>query len=201
MASEGKIAILLNGPPRAGKDTAINALMAAFSAGNAEILKVTQPIKDLTHKSFGLDCRHDAYELDKDVNLPEFNGKTPRESYIATSAELKREHGEGAIMDLFVEAVVASECDVILNPDIGDDMEADRVAATLGTDRILIIRIHRPGHDFSMDCRTWVTSQNLNIIDVHNEPGQRRVYESEVVARAMAFINGVRSRDLNQFVA
>lgn len=201
MASEGKIAILLNGPPRAGKDTAITALLAAFAPGHAEIIKVTQPIKDLTHKRLGLDCRHDAYELEKDLVLPEFEGKTPRESYIATSAKLKAEHGAGAVMDLFVESVVDSECDIILNPDIGDDMEAERVAATLGADRVLVIRIHRPGHDFSLDCRTWVASPSLNVIDVHNEPGQRRVYESEVVAQAMAFINGVKSKDLTQFVA
>jgi hypothetical protein len=201
MASEGKIAILLNGPPRAGKDTAITALMAAFAVGSAEILKVTQPIKDLTHKRLGLECSHDAYEIEKDLKLREFQGKTPRESYIATSAGLKREGGPGAVMDLFVDAVLASPCEVILNPDIGDDMEAERVAAMIGAERVLVIRIHRPGHDFSMDCRTWVNSPNLTIIDVHNEPGQRRVYESEVVAQSMAFITRVRSRDLQSFVA
>jgi len=201
MACEGKIAILLNGPPRAGKDTAITALFAAFSPGTAEVIKVTQPIKDMTHNRLGLKCAHDAYEIEKDLVLPEFGGKTPREAYIETSTALKRERGPNAVMDLFVDSVVASECDVILNPDIGDDMEAERVASTIGADRLLVIRIHRPGHDFSHDCRTWVTSPTLNIVDVQNEPGQRRVYESEVVARAMSFINGIRSRELNQFVA
>lgn len=201
MNSEGKIAILLNGPPRAGKDTAINALIASLGRGAAEIIKFTQPVKDLTHRRLGLECAHDAFEIDKDVPLESFGWKTPRESYIETSGRLKAERGDDAVIKLFIDAIAASRSDYILNPDVGDDAEAEGVAASLGADRVLVIRVHKPGHDFRNDCRTWVMSPMLKIVDVHNQPGEIRVYESEIVARVRSFIGDVRSRMPTKFVA
>lgn len=194
MGVGGKIAILLNGPPRAGKDTAVAALESAFGP-HAETLKFTRPIKDLTHSRFGLDCSHDAFEDLKDVPLPEFGGMTPREAYIDTSAKLKAERGDDAVCRLFVEAIDACNASLILNPDAGNDMEAEAVAEALGADRVLVIRIHRDGHYFSQCCRTWISSPSLHIVDVTNREGERRVFESEVVALSRAFVETVRARD------
>jgi len=191
MGVVGKIAILLNGPPRAGKDTAVAVLEDAFGT-EAETFKFTQPVKDRTHARFGLDCAHDAYELLKDTPLPEFGGMTPREAYIDTSRKLKAEQGEDAVRKLFVETVLGSQAQIILNPDAGDDSEAESVAEALGAENVLVIRISREGHDFSKDCRTWVTSPSLRIVDVTNEDGQRKVYESQVVALARSFVESVR---------
>jgi len=187
-----KIAVLLNGPPRAGKDTAIEALREAFGQ-ISEVIKFTRPVKDLTHERFGLNCDHDAYEELKDTPLPEFLGMTPRQAYIDTSAKLKAKHGEDVVRRLFVEAVLASNAEIVLNPDAGDDDEAEIVAQRLGFDRVLVIRIHRKDHDFSQDCRTWVTSPKLRIIDIHNNDGERRIFESQVVATAKAFLDEVRA--------
>lgn len=189
----GKIAILLNGPPRAGKDTAVEALSKAFGP-SAEVFKFTRPVKDLTHRLAGLDCPHDAYEDLKDTPLPEFGGRTPRQAYIDTSRDLKAREGEDAVARLFVDAISASEASVILNPDCGDDMEALRVAEAFSHDAVLVIRIHREGHDFSNDCRTWVTSPLLRIVDVTNRSGFRREFESEVVAHALGFLEAARRR-------
>lgn len=183
----GKIAILLNGPPRAGKDTAVEALSQALGSA-AEVFKFTRPIKDLAHRNAGIDCAHDAYEELKDTPLPEFGGRTPRQAYIDTSRDLKAKEGEEAVAKLFVQAISASEASIILNPDCGDDMEALCVAEAFSQESVLVIRIHREGHDFSNDCRTWVTSPNLTVIDVTNCSGMRREFESEVVARALAFV-------------
>ena len=188
----GKIAILLNGPPRAGKDTAVEALVQALG-GSVEVFKFTRPVKDLTHRNAGIECSHDHYEELKDVPLPEFRGRTPRQAYIDTSRELKARNGEDAVARLFVEAILASNAAVVLNPDCGDDMEALCVADALSIHNVFVMRIHREGHDFSMDCRTWVMSPDLNIIDVTNRDGMRREFESEVVARAKSFIEGIEA--------
>lgn len=188
----GKIAILLNGPPRAGKDTAVEALSLALPG--SEVFKFTRPVKDLTHRLAGLRCSHDAYEDLKDTPLPEFGGRTPRQAYIEASRDLKAREGGDAVARLFVEAISASEASVILNPDCGDDMEALRVADAFSAESVLVIRIHREGHDFSNDCRTWVTSPLLRIVDVHNRSGRRREFESEVVAHARAFVEAARRR-------
>lgn len=191
MGVGSKIAILLNGPPRAGKDTAVAVLEEAFGP-EAETFKFTQPVKDRTHARFGLDCAHDTYEILKDTPLPEFGGMTPREAYIDTSRKLKDEQGEDAVRKLFVNTILSSEAQIILNPDAGDDSEAEAVAEALGVENVLVIRISRDGHDFSKDCRTWVTSPALRIADVTNEEGQRKVYESQVVALARSFVESVR---------
>jgi len=193
MAVGSKIAILLNGPPRAGKDTAVAVLEDAFGA-ESETFKFTQPVKDRTHARFGLDCAHDAYEALKDTPLPEFGGMTPREAYIDTSRRLKEEQGEDAVRKLFVAEILASNAQIILNPDAGDDLEAESVADAFGAENVLVIRISRDGHDFSKDCRTWVTSRSLRIVDVTNEEGRRREYESQVVALARSFVDTVRGR-------
>lgn len=191
--ANGKIAILLNGPPRAGKDTAVEALADALG-GSVEIFKFTRPIKDLTHRNAGIDCTHDAYETLKDTPLEEFGGRTPRQAYIDTSRELKRLNGEDAVARLFVEAINASEASIILNPDCGDDMEALCVAEAFSHENVFVIRIHRDGHDFSQDCRTWVLSPALNIVDVTNRSGLRKEFVSEVVARAKSFVERPASR-------
>jgi len=196
----GKVAILLNGPPRAGKDTAVEALVSAFG-GNCEVFKFTRPVKDLTHRNAGIDCPHDFYEALKDTPLAEFGGKTPRQAYIDTSADLKRRHGEDAVAKLFVQAARQSGARIILNPDLGDDMEAHCVADAFSPERVLVIRIHREGHDFSMDCRTWVTSPELRIVDVTNRSGYRREFEAEVVAWAKKFVSEVETPALNSYAA
>jgi len=185
-----KVAILLNGPPRAGKDTAVEALAPALGQ-IAEVFKFTRPVKDLTHREAGIDCAHDAYEELKDVPLPEFGGRTPRQAYIDTSRALKDREGEDAVARLFVKAIQESGASVILNPDCGDDMEALCVAEAFSPENVFVIRIHREGHDFSKDCRTWVTSDRLNVVDVVNRSGMRREFESEVVARVKTFLENL----------
>jgi hypothetical protein len=186
----GKIAILFNGPPRAGKDTAVNALVEGI-VDNYEIIKFTGPVKDLTHLNYGLSCAQDAYETNKDTPLADFNGKTPRQAYIETSSNLKKMNGSDAVAKLFVEAIHASDAEIILNPDVGDDMEALAVANSLGLENVLVLRIHTDGHDFSKDCRTWVQSHELTIIDIVNENGKRREFETEVAARVRSFLERV----------
>ncbi|MTH95921.1 hypothetical protein [Roseibium sp. RKSG952] len=187
MGLQGKFAVLLNGPPRSGKDTASEALMDALGS-DCDLLKFTRPVKDLTHARRGLDVLHDHFESLKDTPLDEFGGKTPREAYIETGARERAENGDDAVANMFVKSVVESKCAVILNDDVGGDMEAEAVANALGFDRVLVIRVHRKGCDFSNDCRDWVRSDRLCIHDVRNEEGRRREFQSEVAALVRAFL-------------
>jgi hypothetical protein len=70
-------------------------------------------------------------------------------------------------------------------------MEALAVANSLGLENVLVLRIHKDGHDFSKDCRTWVQSHELTIIDIVNENGKRREFETEVAARVRSFLERV----------
>lgn len=183
-----KVAILFNGPPRAGKDTAVSAVLNT-NIGNIEVFKFTAPVKDLTHKNAGLNCDHDEFEVLKDTPQEVFNGRTPRQAYIDTSEELKEKYGHDAVAKLFVESIMASDADIILNPDCGNDMEALCVADALGHENVFILRVHKDGHDFSQDCREWVVTPLLNIIDIENREGSRREFESEVAARVRQYLS------------
>lgn len=187
MGLQGKFAVLLNGPPRSGKDTASEALRDVLGNG-CELLKFTRPVKDLTHARHGLDVAHDHFESLKDTPLDAFQGKTPREAYIETGEHERLQNGDDAVAKLFVKSVVASASDVVLNDDVGGDMEAEAVAEALGFDRVLVIRVHRKGRDFSNDCRDWVRSGKLRIHDVQNEEGRRREFQSEVSALVRSFL-------------
>lgn len=78
--------IMLNAPPRAGKDTATTAISAALAERGVAVrhLKVTNIVKQRTHEHWG--CGHlapDALEAVKDERRQEFHGiLTPREAYI-----------------------------------------------------------------------------------------------------------------------
>lgn len=191
-----KIAILLNGPPRAGKDTAVNAILKS-GLPDMGVYKFTQPVKDLAHRYYGIDCAHDHFEVLKDTPLEQFGGLTPRQAYIETSAREKAAKGDDAIAKMLVDAILDSHAQIILNPDCGDDMEALCVADALGIENVLVIRLHKEGKDFSQDCRTWVTSNDLQVVDIENKDGMRREYESEVVARATRFVASRMEANLN----
>lgn len=162
-----KIVILFNGPPRAGKDTAAAAAIAALGDEMA-IVKFTEWVKDVTHQDLGLNCRHDAFEALKDVPLPEFGGRTPRQAYIDTSARLRREHGDDVVARVGVDTMDEIDAKIILNPDLGTMQEGQFVVDRFPAEHVLLIRIHREGHDFSNDCREWVTLDGIRTIDVDN---------------------------------
>lgn len=187
MGVEGKFAVLLNGPPRSGKDTASDPLRDLFG-DLCESLKFTRPVKDLTHSNAGLDVPHDHFEELKDTPLDEFGGRTPRQAYIETGTSLREKNGDDAVARMFVDMAVKSASPVILNDDVGGDMEAETVANTFGDDRVLVIRVHREGRDFSNDCRDWVRSDRLRIVDVENAEGMRREFQSAVIAVVQRFI-------------
>lgn len=195
--SSAKIAILLNGPPRVGKDTASEVLAAAIDAEVA-VIKFTKPVKDMTHARFGLVCEHDAYEVLKDTPLREFGGLTPRQAYIETSDRLKAERGPDAVAQLFVEAMMASTARVIINPDLGFDFEAQAVVDQLGADKVVIIRISCEGHDFSSDCRGWVHLPGVESYDVQNAHGRPGPFLARIIEIGTSFEKESREERLRK---
>jgi hypothetical protein len=180
-----KSAILFNGPPRAGKDTASEALIAALPH-TSRIMKFTEPVKNLTHRQFGLAVRHDHFEPVKDTPLAEFGGLTPREAYIQTSTKLKAEYGFDVVARLFVETMDQAEEEIIINPDLGYDYEGLAVVERLGAERVLLVHVEREGHTFDNDCRNWVHLSGVKTIKLRND--DRATYLDEVVAEVSGFL-------------
>lgn len=154
-----KYLIMLNGPPRSGKDTVSEYLTKIIS--DSEIIKFTKPVKDITHRNLSLNVNHDYYENLKDTKLPEFNGLTPRQAYIQTSERFREEQGQNAVSKLFVEAVGLSKSKLVINPDIGYDFELEAVLEDIPLENCLLIKVEREGHDFENDCREWIPDEKI----------------------------------------
>lgn len=189
MTSQKKIAILLNGPKRTGKDTAANALVEIFG-DRCGVFKFTRPVKDETHARYGIDVPFDHYEELKDTPLPEFGGLTPREAYIKVGDEMRAAHGPDIVTELFCENLVKSDTLVVINPDCGGDHEAEGIARVIGADRVVVLRIHKEGHDYRDDCRGWVETDKLVKIDVVNVADEQEAYEEKIRQIGRAFFEG-----------
>lgn len=183
------IAIVLNGPPRAGKDTAIAILEKVFP--ESDVYQFFRPIKELLHRELSLNVAHDHYEVLKDTPLPEFGGMTPRQAYIDKGDRMQAEFGHSILLDTYFEAISSSNAPILVTT-CGMDSEALEIASIFGPDNVIVIRIHKDGHDFSQDSRSWVVSPTLNVRDVMNVHGQQREYQSQVAAVAKMFVEGRR---------
>lgn len=190
--SAAKIAILLNGPKYCGKDTAATALLEAFGA-EASIFRFTVPVKEETHRRYGLDVAYDHYEDQsvKDAPLPEFGGLSPRQAYIKVGDELRAEHGPDIVTRMLCDNISRSPVPVVVNPDCGGDGEAEGIVNLLGYDRVIVFRIHKEGHDYAGDSRSWVSSDKVRKIDIVNVAGQVADYLSTVRHIAEMFHNSV----------
>jgi len=189
MAATSRLVIVLNGPPRAGKDTAIEILQEVFREG--DVYQFFRPIKEMLHAELGLDVRHDHYETQKDEPLEEFGGMTPRRAYIDKGERLQAEFGHSVLLDTYFEAISSSTAPILITT-CGNDGEACEIASIFGNDNVLVLRIHKDGCDFSQDSRSWVTSSHLNLRDILNVHGLQREYQKAVAAAASQWIDARR---------
>ena len=169
--------ILLNGPPRAGKDYAGAALLEHLPAGTP-ILKFAQELKERTHAlyrlvdAFGNLCPHDHFEDRKDTPLVEFEGLTPRAAYIAVSERLiKPLHGERIFGEWLARRIDQLEVGTVVITDSGFVPEAEVLVEKFGAENCLLARIHREGYTFAGDSRSYLDLSHLNVqcTDINND--------------------------------
>ena len=154
--------ILLNGPPGCGKDFAGQILMDLLP--KSVVMKFAKELKERTHALYRLtrhDGRphaHDAYEHCKDTPMAVFHGRTPRLCYISVSENLiKPLHGDYIFGQWLASAMEAAPMyDTFIVTDSGFASEAEVLIKRFGTDNVQLIRIHREGHDFSSDSRSYL---------------------------------------------
>jgi len=171
--------ILVNGPPRVGKDTVGNAL-ALEIGGTVE--KLAKELKERTHALYclfelnGSPLRHDWFEKSKDRPMDEFRGLTPRDAYIAVSEQyLKPMHGEDILGHLLLERLQGREkllggvCRWIIT-DSGFQQEAEVLETYYGSNHCMLVRLHREGCNFEGDSRGYIDLSHLGVrcLDVDN---------------------------------
>jgi len=163
-----KVAVLFNGPPRSGKDTAADYILQHAPFGHK--LKFSDTLKSGTHALYGLDTYVNKYEDCKEQPHEDFLGLTPRQAYIDVSEKfMKPQHGKDVFGRILAQRIKRSDANLILVPDSGFLDEALPVIDLLGIENVLLLRIKRGGTSFANDSRSyWPAPFDLQEHDVWN---------------------------------
>lgn len=162
-------AVLLNGPPRCGKDT-IGEMLYGLLCQQGQIpirlCKFAWPIIDYMWEAH----RVDMLTANKDLVHPKLHGRTPREVAIAYSEKFcKPLFGQGFFGKQAAEALSGvGKGGIAFFTDSGFASEAEVLVDALGQGNVLQVRIARPGCDFRIDSRSYWSSPRIGHIDFEN---------------------------------
>jgi hypothetical protein len=169
--------ILLNGPPRVGKNTSAELLRAATPAST--VIGFSHHLKRMVHGIYlgaaGWAMDPDAFDAVKSEPQDMLNGKSWRWAYIHYSEQvIKPLHGKEWFGEMFVRAMHASGAQAVIVPDSGFREEAERTVREVGHENVLLIRLHRDGVTFAGDSRSYISLADFGVreIDIENIEGR-----------------------------
>lgn len=165
--------LLLNGPPKSGKDTIVKELTQYVKFQH---LKFSMPIKRAVAAL--LDVRESDLEAYKDIQssmlqpagttLKEVR-ETPRDLLIAMSEDLlKPRYGSDFFGRIFWQHTKNSASSLIVSSDCGFEEEVERVISNAGSHHCILIRLHRDGTDFDSDSRSYLRDGLCHTWDISN---------------------------------
>lgn len=95
VAEQDRLLIILNGPPRAGKDHIATMIADEISELGCDVIRlsISDRVKEVAHELYGVNCDIDAFEDVKDLPNTVFRGLTPRQTYINVSTWIRRDLG------------------------------------------------------------------------------------------------------------
>jgi hypothetical protein len=171
--------VFVNGPPRAGKDTAVK-LIQEWSQGEFQRVGFADHLKEATHAAYGLfgpdgkPLPYDYFEHCKGEPRPEFFGITPRQAYINHSEKYMKEfHGQDVYGHLYVKRLKdlynGVPPEYLGVPDSGFYPEMLPPMDYMPHHYHLLLRIHRDGCNFSNDSRSYLYNTRCHReIDITN---------------------------------
>lgn len=192
-----KKVVLLNGPPKCGKDTVASHLVPYF---NFQKMKFAAPLKRMAAGL--LDMRVELVEEHKDHKFnilrketisnefgiaPEYSDEeTLRRLLIRISEDfLKPVYGDTFFGRLAVRELQRSSYSLIVFTDSGFAREAESIIRAISKSNVLLIRLHRDGCDFVGDSRSYLSGIAGREVDIVNS-GQI----ADTVLRVAAAIRG-----------
>lgn len=162
--------ILLNGPPRCGKDTAGKAIVTALGG---EVAKFADALKVATHALYGMTWKAaDAFEDTKEIPSGCFFGRSARAAYIEVSERMvKPVLGQEFFGRVLAQKLVQRRdagCALVAVTDSGFAHEATPVVNAIGAKNVLLVRIHAEarGCSFRGDSRGYIELLGVATMDV-----------------------------------
>lgn len=186
------VVILLNGPPRSGKDTLANYIEKKYGFTHLQIKEI---LVQTTVKLFDIsrELWDDKYESHKEVKLDylsifrggPFAGETfkftPREALIYVSEHvLKPVYGEGIFGKVIANRIEKDENYII--SDSGFDKEVIEIVEKVGEKNVFLIKLSRRGHSFANDSRNYLTKNcgisSENTFFIYNDLSFNDLYKN-----------------------
>lgn len=162
--------ILLNGPPRVGKDAAASILLDCLP-GSVHV-KFAEPLRRALPALFGLSesTWRDLYENHKDSPSEELLGFSVRNRMIWLSEEvMKPVYGQDIFGHIAVNQIRALEPETVVVSDCGFTSEVIPLMEWFGAKSICIVRLMRAGYTFAGDSRNYVDVPDIAMMTVNND--------------------------------
>lgn len=177
--------VLLNGPPRSGKDTLATLLRDAVAdQERMAIIPIADHLKTLTHAFYGLppDTPPKHFEACKDEPSDLFFGLTPRQAYIFMHDKvIKPLHGPRFLGYIYARKIATIVRDIqtpltVICPDSGCSDENLPALEKLPYGAACLVRIHKKGCDYDGDNRGYFSYKNrpdlgVREFDIENPDG------------------------------
>lgn len=150
--------ILLNGPPRCGKDTALGMLAkneTELGLGTVRHIMMAEPIKDACHSFLDDRPKKDA---DKDKPIDKYGIiQTWREFYILMSEQLAKPMFGKDIFGKIAAAQMINPTHTYVVSDVGFHEEVAPMVKRAGGNSTLLIHLSRPGTNYANDSRGYLS--------------------------------------------
>ena len=210
--------ILLNGPPRCGKDT-IAEILKNHCSSEVHIEKFALPLKLAVPLIYGITVSEWKEDLDteqgKDYRCDQFFGISPRDVQIALSEDfLKPLHGKDIFGKLLVrrlERILGRGFSAAVVSDSGFREEAEVIVNKFGADNVQLWRIHRDGCDFKKDSQGYIHLADIGVdeFDIDNCGTMKDLikftvglYKAAVIPRELVKVGNERELEpMEQWIA
>jgi len=195
--------ILLNGPPRCGKDTLAEALVTAGRRAGPSPhwyhRKFADPVKDgAVDALIGMGllnpgCTWDDLDEVKDTPLKKLLSRTPREIAIAFSERFAKPlfgvDVFGRLMSRWAENLGQVNA-VIVVSDCGFDAEVEALQREYGDEACTLVEIRRPGCTFKGDSRNYLRQKPNHLFINDGTVEELQNFASLLVRRALSSLAG-----------
>jgi len=139
--------IILNGPPKSGKD--FTATWLSKNLEHATILKFASFLKTAAHNLYNQPAEHSFFEDKKDNPLEEFYGATPRQVYISLSENyFKKLYKPEFFGERLAETIKKDKYNkIFIISDGGFKKEITPLIKEFGIENIIIIQLYRENYN------------------------------------------------------
>lgn len=179
-------ALLLNGPPRSGKDTIADHMRNRMDDALYPAIKrsLSMPMRLAGFALLGLPYSDAAYERIKDLPQDIFAGETLRRWMIDFSERfIKPAYGQefwaASLLNPFQDLTIPG---LMIVPDLGFAAELDYISQRLGNKRVLNVWVAREGKTFEGDSRSYVIGcESPYILPLYHEEHGAEAATSRII--------------------